>query len=233
MQAYDELSLVVELFHQCKLFFQIHGSGAADCCARFGAKCQFTGHEAACIEDEVCLFQHRPSSHGDKVRVAGTCTYNLDVPPALGADVQGGGYRIVLAFAFRHYQLAISGGQQCGCLAYTGRTHVLHHCFAGVGHVHCRQFLGRIEEDFVFLLERFHYRFVTLDVNRRYGYDGLRGDVVLFQLFYNAFHNFSRGACLPGKSDADVHHARHIADGRYVLYIMYSRRDDQYQLEAG
>lgn len=55
MQAHDELSLVVELFHQCKLFFQIHGSGAADCCARFGAKCQFAGHEAACIEDEVCL----------------------------------------------------------------------------------------------------------------------------------------------------------------------------------
>ena len=68
---------------------------------------------------------------------------------------RGGGYRIVLAFAFRHYQLAISGGQQCGCLAYTGRTHVLHHCFAGVGHVHCRQFLGRIEEDFVFLWSDF------------------------------------------------------------------------------
>ena len=49
MQAHDELSLVVELFHQCKLFFQIHGSGAADCCARFGAKCQFAGHEAASL----------------------------------------------------------------------------------------------------------------------------------------------------------------------------------------
>ena len=175
MQAYDELSLVVELFHQCKLFFQIHGSGAPGLLRPVWRKVSVRGARAACIEDEVCLFQHRPSSHGDKRSGApGPATYNLDVPPALGADVQVAATIIVLAFAFRHYQLAISGGQQCGCLAYTGRAHVLHHCFAGVGHVHCRQFLGRIEEDFVFLLERFHYRFVTLDVNRRYGYDGLR-----------------------------------------------------------
>lgn len=103
---------------------------------------------------------------------------------------------VVLAFAFRHYQLAISGGDSNAAASLTLGVPM---CFITVllgWGVHCRQFLGRIEEDFVFLLERFHYRFVTLDVNRRYGYDGLRGDVVLFQLFYNAFHNFSRGlAC--------------------------------------
>ena len=233
MQAHDELSFVVELFHQRELFFQIHGSGAAHRCARFGAKRQLTGHEAACIEDEVGLFQHLPSPYGDKVGVTGACAYNLDVSPAQGADIYSGGYRIVPAFAFRHYQLTVAGRQQRCRLAHAGRTHVLHHGFAGMRHVCRRQLFGRIETDVIFLLERLHHRLVTLGVNRSDGCDGLPGNAVFFQPVQNLFRHFLHRPGLAGKSDADVHHSRHIADRRRTLYVMHLRRDAQHQLEAG
>ena len=49
MQADDEFTFVVELFHQKELFFQIHVCRTAYGSSRFGTKSEFFRDQTACI----------------------------------------------------------------------------------------------------------------------------------------------------------------------------------------
>ena len=91
MQAYDEFSLVIELLHHFKLFFQIHGSGAEYGSTGLGTESQLLGNEAAGIQNEVGAFQHLASAYGNQVRVARAGTHYFDVALAHSSYVKGGG----------------------------------------------------------------------------------------------------------------------------------------------
>lgn len=104
MQAYDEFSLVIELLHHFKLFFQIHGSGAEYGSTGLGTESQLLGNEAAGIQNEVGAFQHLASAYGNQVRVARAGTHYFDVALAHSSYVKGGGHGIVLSFLLGHQQ---------------------------------------------------------------------------------------------------------------------------------
>ena len=91
MQAYDEFSLVIELLHHFKLFFQIHGSGAEYGSSSLGTESQLPGNETAGIQNEVGAFQHLASAYGNQVRVARAGTHYFDVALAHSSYVEGGG----------------------------------------------------------------------------------------------------------------------------------------------
>ena len=104
MQAYDEFSLVIELLHHFKLFFQIHGSGAEYGSTGLGTESQLLGNEAAGIQNEVGAFQHLASAYGNQVRVARAGAHYFDVALAHSSYVEGGGHGIVLSFLLGHQQ---------------------------------------------------------------------------------------------------------------------------------
>ena len=100
MQADDEFVFIIEFLHQCKLFFQVHGSRTAYRSTRFGTECQFAGDETAGVEDKICLLQHLPSTYGDKVGITRTGTDDFDVPLTQVSVLDGDGEGGFIAEAF-------------------------------------------------------------------------------------------------------------------------------------
>lgn len=95
--------------------------------------------------------------------VAGTCTDNLNVPPAARHKYPWQ----LLPYSSHLFVLALSIGcfrqRAVPRLAYTGYSHVLHYCFTGCGTSTVAS-SPAYKMNIIFLFERLHYRFITLGV---------------------------------------------------------------------
>ena len=223
MQAHDEMSTVVMLFHQGTLFLKIHIGTATHYGSYFGAQGKFTRYQRTCIEDEIGMFQQFSATNGNQVGVTRTCTDNLDMP-FLCAEVflvDGEGSSEILSFHLWDNQFTVVTAKDSGSLTHTGCADMLGHHIAGSGNLHSGQFLSRVEGDFlvVILSQQLHKRFIGLHIDSTVtvgaGQDAFFGKGFVY-LFVNLFLKVVIARPRPYADEASIYYPLWVMMGQHM-----------------
>ena len=177
MKTDHEQSLVVELFHQGKLFLQIHVSRTAYHCPLLGIISQLTRHETACIQHQVGLFKHLLATHGNQFRVTRPGSYNFNVSSTYRICLQRHGKSEMRAWCqrtllFLNQPFSASTALACRTFGHSIHTGHFIDLLRRVGNLHADQFFRRIDANLrlrPFILQSLQQRFVLL---QRYCTDG-------------------------------------------------------------
>ena len=231
MQADDEFAFIIEFLHQCKLFFQVHGSRTAYRSTRFGTECKFAGNETAGVEDKICLLQHLPSAHGDEVGITRTCADDFDMSVVTEYSFfDGYGHGVVSAFLLVQQKFTTVRGKKGGGFGNAGRTHMLLYYRTGVGDGDFFQFLRTVIAYLIGTFQLLNDRFVAFLVN---GGDVLYGtghEGTVNHRTKDVFNDVMHGTCLMCQTYADMQYLGHIKECRGVMRIVQERSDEYNQL---
>ena len=82
VQAYDEFTPVVKLFHQGELLVEVHIGRAAYGGSRFGTVSQFLRDETSGIQDKVRFLKHPAATDGNQFRItrSGSDYFDMSLP---------------------------------------------------------------------------------------------------------------------------------------------------------